>query len=119
PDCGGSETGTLFCPGAVFPPGLAQVKVAKPPPLRANVTSPPPSPASVPPEHVTVSVAVPVVLNVQDGAPPFLKCALVAIAAEAVMPTVSRTITAIIVRLIPFPSSRVSDSRNLRERRGG
>jgi hypothetical protein len=92
---GVTETGTLFCPGAVVPPLLVQVKVAKPDPLRASPRSAFPRPAILPPLQVTLSVCVPTVLKVHAGAEPCKKCGLPAHAAvadsSAAASTVART----------------------------
>ena len=63
-----------------------------------------PSPESVP-VHVTGMLVVPE--NVHTGSPPFLKCGLVASAAEAVMPTASSTIRAMNVRRMYVPPENV------------
>src|SRR5262245_53419874 len=69
--------GTLFCPGGVLPPPFWHWSTAVPLTLVCTTTSALPSPAS---EAVQVTVALggDVVVIVQVGSPPFLKCGLAA-----------------------------------------
>jgi hypothetical protein len=69
---------------------LVQLKVAKPDPLSPSSRSALPSPESVPPLQVTVSVAVPTVLKVQLGADPCKKCGLAATAAVVAKPATAK-----------------------------
>src|SRR5205085_419011 len=86
-----------FCPGAGLPPGLVQVTVGMPDPVRVIVTSWLPSPTRVP-----QVVKVRLEFLVKVGVP--LKCTLEALATDANTSSIKKESTIVAVRRIGFLS---------------